>query len=441
MYLPAHGKELGEKVTNNVRDEIAGAVAEIPAINHHEEAWKSFSKEHGEEYDLPHFLFNLYLGGDITSAGYGFSSDLVDYLGNPILPEDTEAAWDAIFPYLESVRNTSYFRYLLISLKDLFDVSEGDLFSGSWRKASERILAYSQKHKGKGGELCEQMGVTATILDGMLEADMFSKLDGGDHQILHIARMDMFIHEERGLLNTLEKYPTNDFDEWLKHFEQNFQRYLEAGARGFKSGLAYNRRIEYSNPTKDETAKIFKAGLFNASPADKLIYQDYMMNRLCQNCVEANVPLQIHTGMQAGVRHILENTKPTLLNELFSRFPELRVDLFHGGYPWLEQAGLMAKYFPNVYIDGCWLMHISPSAYRRALTAWIEIVPMSKIFAWGGDHALIEHSYASLYLAKDLITDVLADLVERNYFDLELALVVAKRILHDNGVEFWNIIQ
>lgn len=422
-----------------VYDEIAGAIAEMPAINHHEEAWRSFSNEFGLEYDLPHFLFNDYLGGDIASAGYGFGSDLVDYLGNPTLPDETEAAWDAIRPYLDNIRSTSYFRYLLKSLKDLFDIEEDDLFSEHWREASERIQAYSRKHRGKGGELCNRMGVTTTILDGKLDADMFSKLDAGGHQIIHIARMDMFIHEERGLLRTIEDYPSNDFNEWLGYFEAKFQGYIDAGAGGFKSGLAYNRRIEYTNPTKDNAAKIFKSGLRNASLDDEFIYQDYMMNLLCQMCIEADVPLQIHTGMQAGIGNTLENTKPTLLNGLLRRYPELRVDLFHGGYPWIEQAGLMAKYFPNVYIDGCWLMHISPSAYRRALTAWIETVPMHKIFAWGGDHGIIEHSYASLFLAKDLITDVLTDLVERNYFDLELALVIARRILHDNGAEFWHL--
>ena len=42
----------------------------------------------------------------------------------------------------------------------------------------------------------------------------------------------------------------------------------------------------------------------------------------------------------------------------------------------------MAKYFPNVYIDGCWLTHISPTGFKRGLTEWLETVPMNKIFAW-----------------------------------------------------------
>ena len=164
-----------------------------------------------------------------------------------------------------------------------------------------------------------------------------------------------------------------------------------------------------------------------------------MVNRLCKLCTEHGVPLQVHTGIQAGIGNILENTRPTLLTSLFRKFGDLKFDIFHGGYPWVIDAGLMAKYFPNVYIDGCWLAQISPSAYREALTSWIETVPSSKIFAWGGDHSQLEHSYSSLSLCRDLIADILAELVSSGYFDCDLAVDTARKILFENGVAFWNL--
>jgi hypothetical protein len=283
------------------------------------------------------------------------------------------------------------------------------------------------------------MGVVATVLDAKLGPGELASVDPGDHQLLQVVRMDMFIHEERGLAETLEAFPARDFEAWLASFDAIFQRSLDAGAVGFKSGLAYNRHIEYSDPSKDVAARIFHSGLLSALPAEKVTYQDFMMNRLCQLCAEAGVPLQIHTGLQAGIGHRLEDARPTLLTSLFRRHSTLRFDLFHGGYPWTVHAGLVAKSFPNVYVNGCWLHHISPSAYRAALTSWIETVPASKIFAWGGDHNVLELSYGSLLMAKDLIVDVLADLVARDYFDVDVALDVAKRILHDNGLSFWGL--
>ncbi len=64
---------------------------------------------------------------------------------------------------------------------------------------------------------------------------------------------------------------------------------------------------------------------------------------------------------------------------------------------------------------------------------------MNKIFAWGGDHTILEQSYGSLLVARELVADVLADLVEKEYFDEELALEVGRQILHDNGVNFWGL--
>jgi len=425
----------------NSRDEIANAISDMPVINHHDHAWRSFSVDHGPEFDLPSYLYLDYLGqADLAAAGCPEDPSLFDYLSDPQMSDGAERAWEALRPFLDTVRSTSYFRYLLRGLNDLFDITEEDVFSNRWREASERIRQYSREHKGQGSELCRRMGVVATVLDGKIEAARIRRMDLGNHRILYVARLDHFIHEGRGLVNILSRYSTKDFAQWLAAFDAFFFRSIEEGAVGFKSGLAYNRRIEYSDPSKDDAARIFERGLLTASPAEKLIYQDFMVNRLCRLCVEAAVPLQIHTGIQTRMGHTLEDARPTLLTGLFRRHGDLRVDLFHGGYPWCVHAGLMAKYFPNVYINGCWLHHISPSAYRAALTAWIETVPLNKIFAWGGDHSsMLEHSYASLSLAKDLVADVMADLVDRGYFDVELALAVTKRIFHDNGAEFWHL--
>jgi len=48
---------------------------------------------------------------------------------------------------------------------------------------------------------------------------------------------------------------------------------------------------------------------------------------------------------------------------------------------------------------------------------------------------------ARLKVAKAKIAGVLADMVDRGYYDVELALYVARRILHDNGAEFWRLPQ
>ena len=418
-----------------IRGELAGEIAGIPVFNHHEHCWSSFSAEDAVEFDLAGFLAGGYLRGDLVSAGVSFEE------GSLCAGDDAgarEGTWENLRPFLDRVRSTAYFRYLLLSLDDLFGVSEGDIFCDRWRDASDRLLAYSRENKAGGPALCERMGVSATAMDAKLTAAGIAAAGKTTHRVLHVLRLDRFIHEARGLADTLEQVSPCDFDAWLAAFDGEFRAGLEAGAAGIKIGLAYNRRIEFTDAPEEQARRIFDAGVLDASPPDKTTYQDAMVNRICRLCVEADVPLQIHTGIQAG-GGVLEDTRPTLLTSLFQRHPDLRVDLFHGGYPWVEHAGLMAKYFPNVYIDGCWLSHISPSAYRRALRSWIETVPMTKIFAFGGDHAILELSYGALAMAKDSVTDVLAELVDEDYFTMDVALNVARQILCDNGLSFWRV--
>jgi len=424
---------------------IRDAVAEMPAINHHEHARACFSNALWSEFDLARFLAGGYLNCDLAAAGYQLAPDAFNYLDDPKRPDRSEDLWREMRPYLDMVRSTSYFRYLLVALQDLCGISEEDIFSGRWKEASDRLRQYSRDMRGRGNELCKKANITATILDANLNCPNLPDIDPRDHRVLHVFRMDMFIHEDRGLADTLEQHPARDFVEWLDAFDAVFQQGVDAGAAGFKMGLAYNRRIEYGDPPMKRVVHAFEHGILAAPPEEKTAYQDFMVNRLCRLCADTDLPLQIHTGMQAVAGHVegegsvLENTKPTLLTGLFRRHPDLRVDLFHGGYPWIVQAGLMAKYFPNVYVNGCWLPQISPSAYRQALTSWIETVPANKIFAWGGDHQFLEHTYASLMLAKDIIAEVLSSLVAKGYFGMDQALFVARRILHDNGADFWRI--
>ena len=128
-----------------------------------------------------------------------------------------------------------------------------------------------------------------------------------------------------------------------------------------------------------------------------------------------------------------------MIENLFKDYQKVDFVLFHGGYPYINEVGVLAKYHPNVFLDACWLSDISITGYKKALSEWLEIVPSNKIFAWGGDQMLIEHSYASLLLAKDLIADVLVDKINSGYFNQKVALSVMKKILGQNAINLFKL--
>ena len=69
------------------------------------------------------------------------------------------------------------------------------------------------------------------------------------------------------------------------------------------------------------------------------------------------------------------------MNNLFFLYPRVKFDLFHISYPYQGELSVLAKLFPNVYVDFCWAHIVSPSVSRRTLHEFLEMVPVNKILA------------------------------------------------------------
>jgi len=128
------------------------------------------------------------------------------------------------------------------------------------------------------------------------------------------------------------------------------------------------------------------------------------------------------------------------LNNLFLEYSDVVFDIFHAGYPWFRELGVLAKMFPNVYADMCWMHVISPHDAREALSTWLDTVPVNKIFeifAFGGDYIFAEGAYGHVTIARRNVARVLADKVEEGVYSLEQAAYIARRILRDNAAEVY----
>jgi len=151
------------------------------------------------------------------------------------------------------------------------------------------------------------------------------------------------------------------------------------------------------------------------------------------------LPIQVHTGLQEGNANYLEHSKPTLLTNLFTEFPRARFDIFHAGYPFTGEVAVLAKTFPNVYADLCWVHAISPSVAARTLHEWLEIIPANKIFAVGGDSNYVEGAYGHCKIARRITSNVLAAKVERGDISEDEALWLAQGILRRNAAEVFAL--
>jgi len=99
---------------------------------------------------------------------------------------------------------------------------------------------------------------------------------------------------------------------------------------------------------------------------------------------------------------------------------------------------VLAKNYPNVYLDFSWLPLISPEVSRHRLSEWLEMVPCNK-FTWGGDAFHVEEAYGHVAYFRQVVADVLGEKVEGGYFDQRTALNIARRILYENAREIYKL--
>ena len=163
--------------------------------------------------------------------------------------------------------------------------------------------------------------------------------------------------------------------------------------------------------------------------------QDYVMHHILSAANERGLFIQFHTGLLEGNRGMLSNSNPELLENLFLKYPGVKFDLFHIGYPYTGVTAALAKTYPNVYIDMCWAHIISPVSARNALSDFLDAVPYNKIMCFGGDYVIVDAIYGHLMIARENIARVLEGKIRDRTLTVSQAITIAERILHENPEE------
>lgn len=392
-----------------------------------------------EALKITHFLdFTLMLHqnsyDDLISAG------MPDTLYNELFNKDLTPLekWKIVKPYWEKSFNTSSNRVILNAARDLYGIN------------------------GLNDS-------TVTVL-----SDKIKKAYNGDwfnHVLRDVCRFDFVLQESDfvGVNSPFVRY-TDKFSDWLTlrtkfridslaasqvepiftlddyvgSMRIAFDEAVKMGMVAVKVNIAYARTLNFEDVSADAAKKVFHKIVngnenFELAFKDAKPLQDYMLHQLLEMARKQKLPVAFHTGMQAGSGNILANSDPLLLTNLFFEYPDIKFVLYHGSYPFGGSLSYLVKAFRNVYLDMNWTYSISPSYASRFLGEWLETAPVSKLMAFGGDQRCVENTYGELVIAKKVISDVLIDKVKNGYLTEPEAKKVAKMILHDNGVEFYNL--
>ena len=239
------------------------------------------------------------------------------------------------------------------------------------------------------------------------------------------------------------------FDDYLSLVEGELKEYKNKGAVAVKFWSAFFRSLYFSKVDEAEAKKVFKWYMSN-EPLTETEYvrlQDFIARKVLSICRDLNLPVHIHVGFGLANDVItLSNSSPINLENIAEdkSFEELKIVLIHGGYPYVREAGSLARMRENVFIDFSWLpVLIPPSELSFILREWIAWKLEDKLLfgtdaveaPWGTDDLLCVYGARQ---ARKALTITLSKMIDDHILSPNEAVTIAKKALRENALELYN---
>jgi hypothetical protein len=420
----------------NLSERLAAQLAALPVISTHEHL--RFEREavagvRAGEWDLLGLFLVHYTRSDLISAGA--SPEALRDIGDV-----GKAFEDRHRNFVQLARrcaNTSQFRCLLHGLSELYG---GDVLNLD--QAVEMNARMVQSHApGVYDRILKERGhIQRMVRDCGEEFDERERFS-------FAVRLEQWIGVSCvGQVRDLERekgISIHGLSDLVRAMKQHAESLVREGAIAFKSAMIYRRNPTVSPVTRDEAERAFQMVLRERFAewirpstawhhAQKPL-QDYLVGELCDLAASLHIPMQIHTGLPEGNRLPYTWGDPSAQLGLILEHPSLNVHLLHMGHPYEREVSVMAKMYPNVFLDCSWVHQLNQAAAVNNLAYALDEVPQWKILGFGGDYAHHEGVYSALLATRRNLARVLANRIRSGRCSEDEAVHTGRMLLHDNA--------
>jgi len=409
---------------------LKAALDAIPAIDTHDHLWPfdrlpgRVETERGRGMNLASLWRSSYFTGvhPLTpwTAGMSFT-----------------AWWDKAKHDFDDARATSVYRYQLPAFADLYNVDFDRINDAQARELDERIFAHYQDQRWLYHVITERANIELMFNDpywGRLEFKLdypFSVLVFNVTEVVHGFHPSEFkqVSDDVYRFARAEGLKIESLGDYQVVLARLFEKAKAAGAVCLKTTLAYQRTLSFENVPQDRAARVFGRPRSELSRAEIKDFEDFIMWRLVELSARYDLPFQIHTGHGR-----IQGSNPMNLVELIEANPRTKFILFHGGFPWVGETGIiLMRHGSHVWLDSVWMPTLSYSTAKRAFHEWLDVMPSSRIM-WGGDANHAEGIYGATEMTRRCLAEVLAEKVDRGDLSEEHALRIGRQIVRDNAL-------
>jgi len=243
---------------------------------------------------------------------------------------------------------------------------------------------------------------------------------------------------------------SSNFHEAQSQFEASLDDYVKKkGFIGMKSMIAYGgiRRgtgLDIGNPNESivkQEYDVYKQSGGKLGGNDRIKnLEDYFTRLALTKAVELDVPFEFHTGI-GDLDVVTDRCNPMLLGNLLKdeNLRKAKVILLHGSYPYTAEAGWMAHFFPNVYLDCSILFFTHHRSAVRKVEEALEMAPYSKLLYSSDGGVLPETHWFGAISAKRAMRVVLENLIEAETLSEGDAVDLAERFFHGNAEKLFHL--
>jgi len=415
--------------SDSLRQRLLGRMGELRTVDCHSH---TSSPSEYEKAKINLFSLMAYFTRDIMGVQERLQRE--PYGRRP----DDESRWEALKDILDRARNVSYWRHNIVMYRELFGLQEDDVTDDNWRELNETI-------KSKTSQPDWYRYVTVDVCNLRTQVKNIPWFESWEPEYFTaILRMEpaLQLHhaKERDMLAAQAGADVHGLASAKRALADVTRDYQGRGAVGIKLAHAYQRTLASEPVAEVDAARLFERALKGEelSPPDVKALQDHVIYFLADLAAQHGLVFQIHTGVQSNWGDI-PNSNPLHLIPLLNQFRQVKFDLFHAGYPYSREIGMLGKHYPNVWLNMAWMYVITMEGSRQSLSEWIDLVPGERILAFGSDVRFPEFVWAHLVMARSCLVDVLAAKVERDFLSEAAALRLVERTLHDNAVELYGL--
>jgi len=370
-------------------------------------------------------LFSHYTRVDLLTSG--MSQECWETIHNPAIP--IKKRWEMFAPFLKNIRYGSYARPAFIAAKEIYGFD--DINEETYKALSERMAAANtpgiyrriMRDKCRIRVALTQANRTDFDVDFLVPVMHLHRYGG-----LHAKEV---IDEKAA--KSGEKVKT--LDDYLELIRRGLEKWKSEGVVGIKM---ISR--PYHTPDRTQAVALFDKLLRNEEK--ELMQNDanplysFIMEEMLDMAAELGLVVAVHTGMWGDYREL----DPQHMIPIIIRHPKTRFDIYHMGIPYVRETAIIGKNFPNVWLNFCWCHVISPKIACMALDELIDLVPINKIIAFGGDyHTQVEKVYGHLVMARENIARALGRRIEDGLLTENEAIEMAKRWFYDNPKELYQL--